>query len=393
MPFAIDPSDRKLVYFSAAAFIVLATALAFFAPPSREQASPIPSIYSVDSNGAHAAYLLLKQLRYPVRVWERPPNELPEDPGGSVLVLADPIQPPVEKDRAALLNFVKAGGRILFTGSMLTSFFPDAHSSEEALESPWQTYDADFPSNFTAGAPKISLQPEAEWTTIEPSQMPLYGPADSAVVVSWRLGRGEILWWAGATPLTNAGITHDGNLNLFLNAVGSQNGNASEQPTIYWDEYFHGQRDSLWAYVEKTPVAWGLLQVAILGFAVLFTFSRRSGPIAMPATVSRLWPLEFVDTIGGLYERARAEPAMVGAVYQRFRSLLTRQLRLPLTTTDAALAEAVRVRLGLKDDELGETLRRAAAASRAAKVPPGDALEIIRRLESLEGQLILKRKK
>jgi len=393
MPLAIDPSDRKLVYIAAAAFIVLATALAFFAPPSREQASPIPSIYSVDSNGARAAYLLLKQLRYPVRVWERPPNELPEDPGGVVLVLADPIEPPVEKDRAALLNFVKAGGRILFTGSMLTSFFPDAHSSEEPLESPWQTYDADFPSNFTAGAPKISLQPEAEWTTIEPSQLPLYGPADSAVVVSWRLGRGEILWWAGATPLTNAGITHDGNLNLFLNAVGSENGNASERPTIYWDEYFHGQRDSLWAYIEKTPLAWGLLQIAILGFAVLFTFSRRSGPIAMPATVSRLWPLEFVDTIGGLYERAHAEPAMVGAVYQRFRSLLARQLRLPLTTDDAALAEAVRVRLGWQGDELGETLRRAAAASRAAKVPPGDALEIIHRLESLEEQLILQRKK
>jgi hypothetical protein len=393
MPLAIDPSDRKLVYIAAAAFIVLATALAFFAPPSREQASPIPSIYSVDSNGARAAYLLLKQLRYPVRVWERPPNELPEDPGGVVLVLADPIEPPVEKDRAALLNFVRAGGRIVFTGSMLTSFFPDAHSSEEPLESPWQTYDADFPSNFTAGAPKISLQPEAEWTTIEPSQLPLYGPADSAVVVSWRLGRGEILWWAGAAPLTNAGITHDGNLNLFLNAVGSENGNAPEQPTIYWDEYFHGQRDSLWAYIEKTPLAWGLLQIAILGFAVLFTFSRRSGPIAMPATVSRLWPLEFVDTIGGLYERAHAEPAMVGAVYQRFRSLLARQLRLPLTTDDAALAEAVRVRLGWQGDELGETLRRAAAASRAAKVPPGDALEIIHRLESLEEQLILQRKK
>ena len=84
---------------------------------------------------------------------------------------------------------------------------------------------------------------------------------------------------------------------------------------------------------------------------------------------------------------------MVGAVYQRFRSLLTRQLRLPLATDDAALAEAVRVRLGWQADELGETLRRAAAASRAAKVPPGDALEIIHRLESLEEQLILRRKK
>ncbi|HEY4742172.1 MAG TPA: DUF4350 domain-containing protein [Candidatus Acidoferrales bacterium] len=393
MPFAIDPSDRKLVYSAVALFVVLGSALAFFAPPKTQESSSIPSIYSVDSNGAHAAYLLLKQLHYPVRVWERPPNELPDHPVGVVLILADPAQPPVDKDRAALLNFVKAGGRVLFTGSMLTSFFKDAHSSDEPLQSSWQTYDSNVPSNFTAGAPKISLQPEAEWATIEPSQLPLYGPADSAVVVSWRLGRGEILWWAGATPLTNAGITHDGNLNLFLNALSSPTGNASGQATIYWDEYFHGQRASLWAYVEKTPVAWGLLQIAILGFAVLFTFSRRSGPIAMPAAISRLWPLEFVDTIGGLYERAHAEPAMVGAVYQRFRSLLARQLRLPLTTTDAALSEAVRVRLGLKSDELGETLHRAAAASRAAKVPPTDALEIIHRLESLEADLVLKRKK
>lgn len=393
MPFAIDHSDRKLVYSAAAVFVVLGVALAFFAPPKTQESSSIPSIYSVDSNGAHAAYLLLKQLHYPVRVWERPPDELPDHPDGLVLVLADPAQPPVDNDRAALLNFVDRGGRILFTGSLLTSFFKDAHSSDEPLESSWQTYDSNIPSNFTAGAPKISLQPQAEWTTIEPSQLPLYGPADSAVVVSWRLGRGEIVWWAGATPLTNAGITHDGNLNLFLNAVGSSNTNASGQPTIYWDEYFHGQRDSLWAYVEKTPVAWGLLQIAILGFAVLFTFSRRSGPIAMPATSSRLWPLEFVDTIGGLYERAHAEPAMVGAVYQRFRSLLARQLRLPITTADAALAEAVHARLGLKGDELAETLHRAAAASRAAKVPANDAFQIIHRIESLESNLILKRKK
>ncbi|MFZ0036945.1 MAG: DUF4350 domain-containing protein, partial [Candidatus Acidiferrales bacterium] len=379
MPFAIEPSDRKLLRVAAAIFVVLAVALAFFTPPSREQASPIPSIYSVDSNGAHAAYLLLKQLRYPVQVWERPPADLPQNSFGDMLVLADPDQSPIDKDQAALLNFVKSGGRILFTGSMLTSFFPDAHSSEEPLESAQQTYDANSPSNFTARAPKISLQPEAEWTTIEPSQTPLYGPADSAVVVSWRVGRGEILWWAGPTPLTNAGISSDSNLNLFLDAVGSANGNASAQPTIYWDEYFHGERDSLWGYVEKTPVAWSLLQIAILGFAVLFTFSRRSGPTAMPAKVSRLWPLEFVDTIGGLYERAHAEPAMVGAVYQRFRSQLTRQMRLPLTTTDDALAQAVRARLGLRDDELADTLHRAAAASGAAKAPANDALELIHR--------------
>jgi hypothetical protein len=396
MPLAINPSDRKLLIITGAILLVLAIALAVVSPPRSRQQSPVPSVYSATSGGARAAYLLLKELGYPVKVWDRPPTDLPpdfaDDPEDSVLILADPIQPPSEKERTALLNFAKSGGRILFTGSRLNTFFPDANISDEITDSESQTLDANLPSNFTAGAPKIELQPEAEWITIGPSQLALYGPSDSAVVVSWRVGEGEILWWAAATPLTNAGITQENNLNFFLNAVRSAS-SASEKPNIYWDEYFHGERASLWAYVGKTPVAWGLLQAAILGLAVLFTFSRRSGPIAMPAKVSRLWPLEFVDTLGGLYERAHAETAVVGAVYQRFRAILTRQLRLPAATSDEVLAEAVRLRLGWKDGAVREKMERAAAASRAVKLPPDDALAIIRDLEQLELQLGLKRKK
>jgi len=393
MPFAIDPSDRKLLRVAGALFIVLAAGIAYLGPTTQQQANPVPSLYATDSGGARAAYVLLKELHYPVKVWERPPTELPKNPERAVLILADPIESPLEKEKTAVMDFVNAGGRVLFTGPRLNSFSAESHVSEEPLESWWENFDANLPGNFTAGAPTISLQRESNWTTIQPSQVPLYGPADSAVVVSWRLGRGEIIWWASASPLTNAGISREDNLNLFLDSVSSETGGASDQPVIYWDEYFHGQRDSLWDYVQGTPVAWGVLQVAILGVAVLITFSRRSGPVVMPAPTSRLWPLEFVDTIGGLYERAHAEPAVVGAVYQRFRSLLTRHLRLPLNTPDEVLANAIRVRLGWKDAALADTLRRAAVASRALNVPPDDALEIIHRLESLEDHLGMKRKK
>jgi hypothetical protein len=111
------------------------------------------------------------------------------------------------------------------------------------------------------------------------------------------MGAGEILWWAAATPLTNAGMTRADNLRLFLNTVSASN--AGQPVSIYWDEYFHGQRGSLWSYVEKTPIVWGGLQLTILVLGLLFTFSRRSGPMVMPAVVSRLSPLEFVETIGG----------------------------------------------------------------------------------------------
>lgn len=112
----------------------------------------------------------------------------------------------------------------------------------------------------------------------------------------------------------------------------------------------------------------------------------------LPQVVSRLSPLEFVDTLGGLYERAGAEPAVVGFVYQRFRATLSRQLRLSSRAGDAELADTVQGRLGWKESGLKTTMARAAVASRAQKVTPEEALRLIRELERYEVQLGLKKK-
>ncbi len=373
--------------------LVLAAALAIVSPPPAEQGSGIPSIYSDASGGAHAAFLLLQELHRSVQAWERPPADLPQDPEDAILILANPQEYPSNAEKEALLQFAQSGGRIIFTGPRVGDFFPNASSSDVPLAKPWATYQANLPSSYTRHAAKISVQKQSEWEGNNPSAFALYGDADSPAVVTWSVGHGEILWWAGPTPLTNAGITQEGNLNFFLDAVSDPLADAAEQPDIYWDEYFHGQRATLWAYFQKTPVPWGILQFAVLGLAVLFTFSRRSGPTMLPPVATRLAPLEFVDTLGGLYHRAHAEPAVVAAVYQRFRGTLTRHLRLPPTIPDAVLDEAVRGRLGLKDSSFLETLRRADAASHAQKIPAAEALELVQKLERYEEQLGLKKKK
>jgi hypothetical protein len=390
---AIDPSDRKLLLIAGAVMLVLAAALAIVSPPPAEQGSGTPSIYSDASGGAHAAFLLLQELHRSVHAWERPPTDLPQGPEDAVLILANPEENPSRAERDALLQFAQSGGRIIFTGPRIGDFFTNAGSSDVPLAKPWATYQANLPSSYTRHAAKISLQKQGEWEGNNPAAFALYGDADSPAVVTWSVGDGAILWWAGPTPLSNAGITQEGNLNFFLDTVSDPLADAAEQPEIYWDEYFHGQRATLWAYFQKTPVPWGLLQSAVLGLAVLFTFSRRSGPMMMPAVATRLAPLEFVDTLGALYHRAHAEPAVVAAVYQRFRGTLTRHLRLPMTIANAPLDEAVRGRLGLKDDSFLETLQRADAASHAQKIPPAEALELIRKLEKYEEQLGLKKKK
>jgi len=395
MPAALDPADRKLLLAAGAVLLLLMGAIAFETPNAEIQGQSIPSTYSSSPGGSLAAYLLLQKLHYHVQRWERSPLELPPDSAGSILILADPSDSPSAEEHRALQSFVEGGGQVLFTGREVEAFFDDAHITYYADDTPSRTYAADLPSALTRGAPNITLQTEGAWDEVKPSETPLYSDAgaDADVIVTWRMGAGRVLWWAGPTPLTNAGISQSGNMNLFLDAMNvpaSDSTNAAPAQ-IYWDEYFHGERSSLWSYVQNTPVAWGVLQLGVLGVAVLFTFSRRSGPTVLPASVSRLSPLEFVDTLGGLYQRAKAEPAVVGIVYQRFRTLLTRQLRLASTTDDATLQNAIRTRLGRPLEGLPETLRRASAASRALKVSPAEALALIGELEHYEELLGLKK--
>ena len=393
MPIAIAKSDRKLLMVCGAVLAVLLAGIAVLSPPPDQGAGGIPSVYATGSGGAHAAYLLLKELNYHVEIWENSPEELPEDPENAVLILANPSTAPTPQEQDALRTFVNAGGRVLCTGPIVEAFFKDASVSEEPLAGEWQTYTANVPTSYTAGAPRIRLQPQGEWAGISSSQTALYGDSNAPVVVRWRIGKGEILWWGAPTPLTNAGISQEQNLNLFLDAVSSAAAPRNEQPDIYWDEYFHGERSSLWGYVAKTPVPWGLVQLGILGIAIFFTFSRRCGPVAAAVTVPRLAPLEFVETLGGLYQRAHAEPALVGVVYQRLRTMVTRQLRLSASVSDAEVESAVRTRLAAKGSTRIESLSRAAAASRQRRLKPAEALAIIRELEQLELELGFQRRK
>jgi hypothetical protein len=352
----------------------------------------IPSTYSASPGGARAAYLLLEELHYKVSRWELSPTELPIGDVDAVLIIADPLDTPTKEEIEALQDFVAEGGQVIFTGERIKSFFLKARVDERFPKAEWKTFAANIPSNYTAGAQKIVLQTGTAWQTPEASQLALYGDAGSPVVVNWRIGDGRILWWAAATPLTNSGISREGNLNFFLNALNFPLPVEKTAVQIYWDEYFHGERTSLWSYVRKTPVAWGLMQISILGLIVIFTFGRRSGPVVLPPVISRLAPLEFVDTLGGLYERARAEPAVVGFVYQRFRATLSRQLRISSSASDTELAEAVQNRLGWNESGLKTTLARALVASRARRVEPQEALGLVRELEQYEEQLGLKKK-
>lgn len=397
MPSSLDPGDRKLLYAAGVIMVLLIAATFLIAPPPEDsERTASVSTYSNGAGGAQAAFLLLHDLGYRSERWEKPPTELPaEDAEGNILILARPEVVPSPGERDDLLRFARAGGWIVYAGDHPYLFLHDGMVSPPSILSASNIAQHQFsvvsPSRFTAAASQITLDAENRWDTLEGAQVPLYGEPDEPVVVTWPVGKGRVLWWAAPTPVTNAGITREGNLPFFMGVIRAlRPGAGPENTTILWDEYFHGYRGSLWGYFAKTPVPWAILQLGLLSAFVLLAFARRSGPLFVPAAPARLSPLEFVDTLGALYERANAGSAAVNVAYRHFRAQLVRRLALAPTTTNVQLESAVRERLGWKQPGLAETLSRSERAARDPELSAREALNIVQALEHYSVLLGLK---
>jgi hypothetical protein len=382
LPIQLSAGDRKLFLIAGGVFLVLVTTALILAK-GPESTDEIPTTYSVGSGGAKAAYLLLKASGYRVERWEQSPSELPEAVG-TTLILAEPSGAPKTEERNRLRQFVENGGHVIATGAFVGLFLPESGIVPDPLSGmTWKKLSARSPSSITHAASQITLAPQAYWKP-ESFAVPLYGDGDKQMVVKYKFGKGEVIWWASATPLTNAGLKEPGNLEFFLACIGSE-----PQTRILWDEYFHGYRRSLTASIQSSPVKWIFLQFAVFTLAILLTYSRRSGPISIPAKETRLSPLEFVRTLGALYKQANAASVVVDISYHRFRYWLTRRLGMSSNAPVEELESAVRERGNFQDADFSATLRACESAPYDYTLKPRAALRLVRSLDDYAAKLKL----
>jgi len=381
MPLRLSPSDRKLFVGVALIFGVIVLGGIFFASRAGSKAE-LPTTYSAGSEGAKAAFLILQESGRKVGRWQKPLAELP-DPDRTTLILAEPEGAPTQQEKKALEKFIAGGGHVIATGLFANTYLPKGYSVPDFVEGMlWKKEQALSPSAITRQAPEITLAPQARWSASNIAT-PLYGDDDNVRVVKYSYGKGEVMWWASATPLTNAGLREPGNLEFLLASVGD------DQTEILWDEYIHGHRDTLGGSIASSPVMWLVLQSTLLGIAILLTFSRRSGPVFPPVHDVRLSPLEFVQTLGGLYERAGAGSVAVDIAYQRFRYWLTRRLGMAGNASADDLQRAVEQRDLLKDEKFSATLRECESSRYDSNLTPAQALSLIRALHEYAAQLKL----
>lgn len=372
---SLDAKDRKLLIYCICAVFVLAVLTAVFARNQNRDDNPLPSTWLTGKHGARAAYDMLKANGYNIERWEHPLSELAERTDAQTVVIFAEPRPGSPEDLKDVSDIVARGGRVLLTGMWGGELAPggDVVPSSQfgaACKLAPQGLDP------LAGSGEVWMVPEAAWGLSRPLDRIQYNCAGSPAVVEYTSGKGEVIWWASSTPLENGSIQRAENLNLFLNSLG-----APQNHHFYWDESLHGEVYSDWYFA--SGAALNLLKAGLLGIAllVIFSFSRRRGPVRdLPAPV-RATPVEFLEALGALYAEADASSTSVELAYERFRRRMGDLCGQKGATMRAAeLGLALRRRFPQAPEALEKDLAECEEAVGNEKLPPKKALALVQAL-------------
>ena len=380
---SLDAKDRKLLLWCVGIGLALAVLTGFLLPGANDNNNPLPSSYLSGQHGARAAYETLLRSSYSIERWERPLPELAAEAGPStVVIFAQPFtrEP---SDIKAIRTILDRGGRVLSTGFSGGFILPGEATAvpTEFNFAACQLQPEGLDSLSNSG--EVWMVPQAAWNAGNPTHRIEYSCAGQPAVVEYDWKKGHVVWWASSTPLENGSLSRAHNLDLFLNSLGPREGHR-----IYWDESLHGEIRSTWSYAAGP--AWYTLwiAVAILGILIVFSYSRRSGPVRDLPAPARATPIEFLEALGSLYRNAGASSTAGAIAWERFRrhSLRLCGLR-SVRMGSAELSAAIRRRFPTADASLEADLAACEDAAWSETVEPRHALKLIQTLHTHQQQL------
>jgi hypothetical protein len=374
MPLRPAISERRGALLAGAIVLIVVVIAALFSPDEEFDEWNI-STYSSKSNGAKATYLLLHESGREVERWEQPPAALPEQAEGTLLLLVQPHRHPSEEDKKAIASFLERGGSVLASGYVVGAFLPlDRSRFHGPPMKAWRSYERIVPSAMNRRAVKITL-PERQYWSRDMGELPAYGNESGAVVVTYKHGKGNVVWLASPVPLTNAGLTAEGNAEFLTDVL---EGTGARR--VLWDAYFGEQRQAGGWNIWSPALMGGAAQLLLVFTLVLWTYSRRSGPVRPAAAEPRLSPLEFVNTLGGLYRSAEATNVAVDVNLRRFQFRASRRLGLRSDVDTQPLADAVARSLRQQPEDVRAVLVECESARHDPSFPARRAVTLVRTL-------------
>jgi hypothetical protein len=383
MPLKIAPEDRKLAI-AFAVMLTIAVALAGYTIVSDNGTGALPSSYSAGNAGTKAAFLLLQETGYNVQRSTIDPRKIADLSPQTTLIMAEPI-PTGEEDAEAIRRFVRRGGRVVTTGLGAAAFFKEIRVLPGIPHFEWKTYRPQEPSDLTKGINEIAMAPQFYFSGYTAAETP-FRDEDERPIARMAYGAGEVIWWSSTDPMSNAGIREKDNAQLLLNSVGDP-----VRGPVLWDEYFHQGGKTVVDSILNSPLRWGLVQAGLLGLMVMFTFSRRFGPVRQSAGAPRLAPMEYVETLAALYKRAAASHIAVEIVYERFRAALQRRYSVSREADAAHVAITISEHVRGSDlMSVTDTVQQIEAAINDSMLPENRATALVKQMHDFSTRLNLK---
>jgi hypothetical protein len=375
---SLDAKDRRLLLWCLGAVVGIAVLAGVFARNQNDDDNPLPSTYLTGRHGARAAFELLQSSGYRIERWEQPLGELAaEADAHTVVILAEPLSFQPEAV-AAVRGILGRGGRVVVTGNIGGLLLPQtgAQRGQMVTKAPCKLTAQGL--DPTADSGEVWMVPAAGWKPADPRHRVEYNCAgDPAVVEYAPASGGQVVWWASSTPLENGSIGRANNLDFFLNSLGPREGHR-----FFWDESLHGEVNSAWIYARGpawTTLIGGTLLLALL---MVFSFSRRAGPVRDLPQPPRATPVEFIEALGSLYAKAGAAPTAVAITWERFRRRMGELCgQNGLRWSAAETAAALRRRFPQASPELEADLEACAEAINDDQLPPKKALALVQALD------------
>ena len=380
---SLDARDRRLLLWSVGIAVSLSVLLGFFLPSDNNNDNPLPSTYLAGQHGARAAYETLLNAGYPIERWERPLSELAASAvPGMVVIFAAPNLSEVD-DVKAVRAIVERGGRVLVTnysgGYLAPGGAPDVPRQFNFAACQLEPEGLDP----LAASGEVWMTPGSSWQLGNPVYRVQYGCAGQPAVVEYDYGRGHVVWWASSTPLENGSLARAANLDLLLNSLGPRAGHR-----FYWDESLHGDIRSTWSYAAGPSLTLLRIGLPLLGLLIVFSFSRRSGPVRDLPLPARAAPIEFLEALGSLYRNAGANSTAVAVALERFRRHNLRLCGLrPGPIGAEELAAAIRRRFPQADAALEGDLAAVEEAAWSETIEPRAALKLVQALHAHQKKL------
>lgn len=358
-------ADQRLILILISVMLVFIIGISVLAPKQSED-DPTPLSTNNGPLGVKAAYLILEGLGHKTSRWSKSLAELNQqirdsDAEKTTLVLLEPVFDATQEAdlKAQLAQFMSRGGHVLTSGSSGARLLGGSVDQSMLDEGICATKPEGDSSLARAGS--VEMVNHGGWRMDDPQ---FHGDnlitpqhcGKTAAVIQFTMpgtaGRGGAVWWTSATPMSTVELKQDAALRLMLASVG-------DQRDVIFEDSLHKLDRTLWDAAKGLPLGWLEFQAAALFVLLIFSFSRRRGPIRMPLQIPRTSPVEFATSMGDLYEKGRAISAVIEAAKRRLYRMLSNELGIATDTVKGgpdAIAEAVQKRLGSGSAELARRL-------------------------------------